>query len=301
MVGDVLSSNKTLVVLLCLVTILIAKSQFKSSADIPILVYKFREETDVSSPSETVYASTDDAENASLMRQHPPSPPSTSPSFHPTSHPTYNQKDHHQNMNPAEGEPHHLKMLGRQGEINTFTKWIKQTLTGVEDASYFEFGAGGSTEIVLRNTKATVTSVDTSGIWLSKIKERAIELGCGERIRTRHMDFGLLGNFGYPKTEERKAEWPKYSQAIKEEPQANVVFIDGRFRVASTLAVILHTTNRPLIMFHDFTRRQAFYGVVLKYLKAVEVVGSLWVFRIKENVDLAQVQVHYDEYKLNPM
>jgi len=53
------------------------------------------------------------------------------------------------------------------------------------------------------------------------------------------------------------------------------------------------------ILIHDFHREK--YHVVLKYLDVIELVETLGVFKIKNNIDLNSIEQEYELYKFDPL
>ena len=80
-----------------------------------------------------------------------------------------------------------------------------------------------------------------------------------------------------------------------------MALIDGRFRVACTLKLILecHKNSDLKILIHDFWDREE-YHVVLRYLDIVDKADTIGLFSIKEPVDLESVRTDYGAYKVNP-
>jgi protein O-GlcNAc transferase len=101
-----------------------------------------------------------------------------------------------------------------------------------------------------------------------------------------------------------KDKFPNYSKNIFSSLDTNkidIVLIDGRFRVACLLSVILNTPSAKgvFILFHDFWNREK-YHTVLKHVIEIERVDTLGVFKIKNKIDLNIVQQDYEIYKYIP-
>ena len=64
--------------------------------------------------------------------------------------------------------------------------------------------------------------------------------------------------------------WPTYSSVIAGHRSADVVFVDGRFRVACICAALLYTAPGTIIMVHDWIRSR--YHVVLEHAEVIDVV-----------------------------
>lgn len=186
-----------------------------------------------------------------------------------------------------------------RGERKIFNKHIKSS------QYYLEFGSGGSTMHTLQKSKTKIHSVESSLEWINYMsKYLIINSALDKRLFFHYVDIGATKEWGHPVSNDSKDLFPKYSQDIFRSldlKKLDTVFIDGRFRVACLLSVILNTpsTAGPIILFHDFWNREKFH-VVLKYVTEIERVDTLGVFRIKEDLDLSLVQEDYDIYKYNP-
>ena len=93
--------------------------------------------------------------------------------------------------------------------------------------------------------------------------------------------------------------FPKYSSEIFEKIDKNsidLVFIDGRFRVACVLQTIMNCSKHTKILIHDYTQRQ-FYHLIEEFLEVVEIVDTLAIFQIKDNIDKQKILDLYEKYK----
>ena len=79
----------------------------------------------------------------------------------------------------------------------------------------------------------------------------------------------------------------------------DLVFIDGRFRVACTLQVILKCKKNIIILIHDFNDRP-FYHILYKYLEVIYSINNLVLFSIKERININEVKKIYEIYKSEP-
>ena len=125
--------------------------------------------------------------------------------------------------------------------------------------------------------------------------------GLGKRLFFKHVNIGETKKYGFPKTKDSEKLFPNYSTRIFKNftcKEVDVVLIDGRFRVACVLSVIINTieTNKPIILFHDFWQRD-WYHIVLKYLDVIDKTDSLAVFKIKENVNYELVKEDFEVFK----
>lgn len=200
-------------------------------------------------------------------------------------------------------------MLGRpifstiwmtQSEKQVFNKYI------LGSKFYLEFGMGGSSIAVLRKSKASISSVESSREWINKLRKyRIIRIAeKNSRLRIRFVDIGRISDKGLPVSLATRNNFPKYSSEIFNEINPlnlDCVLVDGRFRVACTLQIILHCFQNEnlFILFHDIWTRP-YYHIILKYLIEIERVDSLGVFRIREGVILDRIQEDYEKFKYDP-
>jgi hypothetical protein len=167
-----------------------------------------------------------------------------------------------------------------------------------DSKNYLEFGAGGSTFLVLLNSQARVVSVESSAAWLAHMRKHKVIKENKKRLHLNRIDVGKTGEWGYPL--KHSESFPDYSGkifAVIQEP--DTVFVDGRFRVACTLKTILECKNKPKIIIHDFFNREQ-YHVLLEFLDVKAQADTMGVFSIKDGIDFDKVRQLYDEYKYNP-
>jgi hypothetical protein len=186
-----------------------------------------------------------------------------------------------------------------EGEIALFDKYIKHS------KNYLEFGSGGSTIRALLKSRTKVYSVDSDIKWINKLRAyfliRLMEL---RRLKFLFVFIGNTSNWGYPINNDQIFLFPNYSaqvfKKVKKE-KIDLIFIDGRFRVACVLKSVLECyLNRKLkIIIHDFWVRPC-YHIVLNYLIEIERANTIGVFKIMENIDLDSVARDYEIYKFIP-
>ena len=161
---------------------------------------------------------------------------------------------------------------------------FKQYLTNCK--IYFEYGVGQSTIWVLENTECIIISVDTDKNWINKVSLPKYK----KRIKINWINLGDLGNWGRPKTYKYRNKFFDYIKNVWEfNIKADVILIDGRFRVACFLFSLLNAKKDSLIIFDDYINRPQ-YHVVEEILKYDEKCGRQVVFRVPNtyNKELAQ-------------
>lgn len=163
---------------------------------------------------------------------------------------------------------------------------------------YLEFGMGGSTLLAARSGLQTIVAVDSDPGWVDRVR-------CHPEIAPRvasndaailHADIGPVGRFGSPASPHYAARWPNYvripwTEWGNRQAFPELVLVDGRFRVASCLSVVVarslmgHTTSDPLVLLHDIVPSRPQYRAVFGYFDVVESVCTLRVMRINRSAD----------------
>lgn len=170
---------------------------------------------------------------------------------------------------------------------------------------YLEFGLGGSTLRALQKSKANIYTVESNTEWINKMREYFIfRYNENKRLHIFPVNIGPTIKWGYPEPDNNKKLFESYSSTIFNsinEDEIDLALIDGRFRVACTLKLIIHChENKNLkILIHDFWNREQ-YHIVLKYLDVLKKVDTLGLFTMKNNIDLKSAKKDYETYKLNP-
>lgn len=156
--------------------------------------------------------------------------------------------------------------------------------------NYFEFGSGGSTyQASIRNNIKKIYSVESDIEWQKilkqKVKNNKIQYIFNE-MDTKPKNWG---NPGKNATNQQKIN---YSEQIKnipksEQEQLDLVFIDGRFRVACCLKSFQVIKDNCLVIFDDFLDRKH-YHVVLKYFDIIEKTtdNRMVVLKKKNNITI---------------
>ena len=150
--------------------------------------------------------------------------------------------------------------------------------------TYLEFGSGGSTIYACENCPNLkhVISVESFKEFLEAVKQKT---GNNQKLIPLFIDVGPVKRWGYPKASEFKECWIDYpTQVWNEVPSsciADLVLIDGRWRVACFLASIQYLQPGTTIFFDDYKNRTN-YHVVEKYIEPTTLHGTLAEFVIPD-------------------
>jgi predicted O-methyltransferase YrrM len=178
---------------------------------------------------------------------------------------------------------------------------------------YQEFGIGGSTLMAVRSEFESIVSVDSDPNWIAAARENqeiseAIRAG---RADIRHADIGPVAMWGHPSDLRHMRIWPAYVATAWEAWEErgaipDLIFIDGRFRVACCLSAILlsdpgsRCSQEPLVMLHDVCPDRPYYNAVFEFFDIVESVNTLRVLRIKPGVSRGRVMSQLLRHQLDP-
>ena len=130
---------------------------------------------------------------------------------------------------------------------------------------YFEIGTGGSTFTAVKQGVLVMGAVESDRDWHNLMK-RVIPTECGANLQL--VDFYTKNCLGYPAKNTTYEDWKKYFRSYNPEYKADMIMIDGRFRVACALNILPYITNETAVFIHDFFDRPR-YHVVLQFYNIV--------------------------------
>ena len=167
---------------------------------------------------------------------------------------------------------------------------------------YFEYGSGGSTyQASIRNNIRKIYSVESDIEWQTTLIKT---------IRSYNITYIFNEmdtqpkNWGHPGKNSTLIQRINYSNHIRnisneEQKKIDLVFIDGRFRVACCLKCFDIINDSWYIIFDDFLNRKN-YHVVLDYYDIIEKTENkrMVVLRKKKNVLIPEYLIK--KYELIP-
>ena len=145
---------------------------------------------------------------------------------------------------------------------------------------YLELGSGGSTYEAARTVTQTVTSFDSSQEWLAKVAIACAGDECKVKPRLQYVDIGPVGDWGVPIDQSTRGRWPEYYESIWTDDanfECDLFLVDGRFRVASFLTILLGCRPDAVILVHDFASRHH-YHVLREAAREIAFAGDLSAF-----------------------
>ncbi|MCS6890671.1 MAG: class I SAM-dependent methyltransferase, partial [Rhodovarius sp.] len=128
-----------------------------------------------------------------------------------------------------------------------------------------EFGCGGSTLLLLQACEGLVLSVDSDAGWLARLAAEPAAATAREegRLTLWHAAIGPTGAWGWP-TGPVTADvaWRYWGAPWLMMPRADLILVDGRFRIACALAAHGRLAPGGCVAVHDYWTRPA-YGEAL--------------------------------------
>jgi protein O-GlcNAc transferase len=157
---------------------------------------------------------------------------------------------------------------------------------------YFEYGSGGSTyQASIRNNIKKIYSVESDIEWQNKVKKNIKNANITFIFNKMDTQSNTWGNPGKNATNIEKISYSNHmvKLSIEEQRLIDLVFIDGRFRVACCLKCYDIVQDNCLIIFDDFLNRPN-YHIVLEYFDIVNKTkdNRMVVLKKKHNVYIPQ-------------
>lgn len=175
-----------------------------------------------------------------------------------------------------------FKPLMTENELKNFLYFMKP------GNIYFEFGSGGSTNIASFYNLKTY-SVESDANWHKKLKNTG--------IIANYITIDLHAtSLGYPSKETNVNDWKIYIQAYKKEYNADIILIDGRFRVACALDIFAKIRNDTVVLLHECGRKQ--YDEIGNYYDKIYTWRNLCLFQKKKNVKEVPMVVQEKYWKI---
>lgn len=154
---------------------------------------------------------------------------------------------------------------------------------------YGEYGCGGSTVWMLRETAAQVVSVDLSRSRLDRVQSEAGAAAERAKLIEVGLQLTLDGNGLIPDQQRHQvgdylaAPWKFRLE------QPDLVMIDGQFRVACFLYTLLQAAAGTRVLIDDYRDRPQ-YHVVEEVCPVAEWSGRMALFVVPENVDRPRLE-----------
>jgi hypothetical protein len=166
---------------------------------------------------------------------------------------------------------------------------------------YLEYGVGGSTLHAFQMGARHLVSVDSSKDWINAVQQ---QLSNAAHVDLLYCDIGQVGAWGRPTCDEGLYAYHTYMVAPwnivhekKLEPQ--LIFVDGRFRVACFLYSLICATPGAIILFDDYMNRKH-YHIVEEFCSRRGNYGRMAMFHVDKKYSLPAIIARIAEYSIIP-
>lgn len=148
-----------------------------------------------------------------------------------------------------------------ENELFVLQKFAKRSKT------YFEWGSGGSTLLVAVLANRAYSVENDFKFYSDMISKESLRLWIEAGVLDyRHIDLGETSMWAYPKNKNVDSTPYVNAIAILQEP-ADLIFVDGRYRVACALKGWEYLSTSGVLMIHDAQR--VGYDILHNYFQEI--------------------------------
>lgn len=118
-----------------------------------------------------------------------------------------------------------------------------------------EFGSGGSTEFAAQLPGKLVMSVEGDMVWARDLRGKTAQAQPLSQVIVQYVDIGDTGLWGRVVDNSQWKNYHRYPNAIWDASffrYPDAILIDGRFRTACFMTVVLRITRPVVVLFDDF-------------------------------------------------
>lgn len=154
-----------------------------------------------------------------------------------------------------------------------------------------EFGAGHSTGAFARLGVPRLISVDSDPDWIGRLRldPAVAEAEASGRLTLLHADIGPVKNWGKPRQRSvPQPSWAGYALLpwhTVPEAVPDLVFVDGRFRLACLYTALYFAPAGTPILIHDFWNRPH-YHQALDFTAVTARTGTMAALTARPDLDL---------------
>lgn len=176
-----------------------------------------------------------------------------------------------------EDNPPRLSPILSSNEHDALVTQLKLATVGLE------FGMGGSTLMAARLKVPFYHSVESDAGWVQRCSSHpAIHaLIENDRFNLCHVDIGPVGAGGFPTDKSHASKWVNYHADVWDHMSnlPDLVFIDGRFRLACALQAAARCAPGTSVLIHDYSDRP-YYHEIEHFLEKGARVDTLQFFKV---------------------
>ena len=153
-----------------------------------------------------------------------------------------------------------------------------------KDTIYFETGSGCSSIIAKYYTKKSY-AVEGCKEWY----EKGIKNGLKDNLIFHDLKPDNA-TWSYPGKNSNINDWKQYFQAYNKSYNANVILIDGRFKVATALDIFDKINDETIILLHEYNERLRYF-IIENYYDYVYHWGRLVAFVKKKDIKSIPLEI----------
>ena len=166
-----------------------------------------------------------------------------------------------------------------------------------------EYGSGGSTVIAAMSAARTF-SVESDPAWARRVENWLAANALQDRVTLHHADIGPTKLWGRPEKTRlaHAARYLRYPLSVWQRPDfqhPDVIFIDGRFRVACFLCAMVRISRPTRVLFDDYASRER-YHVVERFQRPDRLVERMAVFDLEPRKISASEWLRTARTRLDP-
>lgn len=166
----------------------------------------------------------------------------------------------------------HLREGGLR-DLMAFTSFL------TDNTTFFEFGSG-CTSIIAKYYAKKTYAVEGNKEWY----EKGIKNGLKDIIIFKDLKPDGTGSlWSSPGKNSTLEDWKNYFQSYNKEYNADLILIDGRFRIACALDIFNKINRDTIILIHEYFRPQ--YLIIENYYDYIYHWNTLYMFRKKPNIN----------------
>ena len=142
-----------------------------------------------------------------------------------------------------------------------------------------EYGSGGSTVLAAELGKPVI-SVESDRAWAERLQQKLSTVSPDARVH--FADIGRTGKWAKPLDNSAAQSFHAYPLSVWDRPdigEPDLVLIDGRFRAACLVAVLLRARRPTTVLFDDYLERR-YYHDVERLARKEETIGRMARFTV---------------------
>jgi hypothetical protein len=210
-----------------------------------------------------------------------------------------------QNILKNEAEMPHLKEVNKKRifekriplpkEIKCKPHFINEELTAflsflTKDTIYFETGSGCSSIIAKYYAKKTYAVEGCIKYYKIDIKNGLKDVIIFKDLKPD--DY----TWSFPGKKSNLNDWKNYFQSYKKEYNADVILIDGRFKIATAMDIFDKIRDDTVILLHEYFERPSYF-ILEEYYDYVYHWGRLHCFVKKKNIKQIPLEIQKKYWK----